>query len=321
MKKVVSLNSKILLLLFLFISAISSAQYYNVDEKVRKYPTSFSSARLLAERISGDFTAENERARAAFTWIALNIKYDVSEYDPNNNIAYSYTTPEEGIRKEKIFRQNLITKTLKSGQAICEGYASLFTDLCTIMGMDAEIIAGTSRNNESQIGKLPQEGDHAWNAVKVNGQWQLLDVTWAAGIVDSEKGFVKIFNDAYFFAAPENFFLNHFPDNYKWLLIDKTAKEFANQPFYYPSYIKSNYRLNFNTGILKVSRDNPLAFNIQNLKSTDRVYYITSRDNVLDKLRVDENNNFLIYPSSKLNGYLTIFINEKPIVSYRIVRG
>ena len=189
------------------------------------------------------------------------------------------------------------------------------------MGMEAQIIAGTSRNDQSQIGKLPKDGDHAWNAVKINGKWKLLDVTWAAGIVDDKKGFVKLFNDAYFFPAPEKFFLNHFPDDPKWLMADKTATEFADQPFYYPAYIKSNYKINLVGGIITLNKNNPVQFNIENLQSTDRVYYITSHDNVLDKLPVDENNNFQIYPSSKLKGYLTIFINEKPIVSYKIVKS
>ncbi len=149
----------------------------------------------------------------------------------------------------------------------------------------------------------------------------MLDVTWAAGIVDAKKGFLQLFNDAYFFSAPEKFFLNHYPDDAKWLLTDKTAGEFANQPFYYSGYIKSNYRINLDAGTITVKNDDPVEFSIENLNSTDRVSYITSRDNVPDKIPSGENNNFLIYPSSKLNGYLTIFVNEKPMVSYRIIKS
>jgi transglutaminase/protease-like cytokinesis protein 3 len=306
------------------VSTFSYSQYENVDAIVKEYPRSFSNPQKLADKINADFSKPDEKARAIFTWIGSNVKYDMKAYYKisNNAIAYSYTTQEDKMEKDREFRLKLVNNTLRSGKAVCEGYSSLFTELCSLTGLESVIITGTSKSHYSQIGKLPTASDHAWNAVKIDGKWKLVDATWGAGIVDSEtKKFRPYFNDSYFFTDPEKFFLNHYPDDEKWLMTDKSAEDFAALPFYYPQYLKSNYIINADLGFISFPKNVAVKFNIRNLQDSDRLYYITSRNNILDKLNVDSDNNFVIYPSPKLSGYLTIFVNEKPLVSYKIVRS
>ncbi|RZJ29841.1 MAG: hypothetical protein EOO48_06520 [Flavobacterium sp.] len=314
----------IVLLLSLLCSTAVFSQYESIDARVRTYPKSVSDPREISDRINADFRSDEAKARAIFTWMATNITYDMHAYysQRNGGVAFSYTTPEDKLIKEREFRLKLVKKTLRSNQAICEGYTSLFTYFCALTGLDAVIIPGTSKTDYSQIGKLPTQSDHTWNAVKINGSWQLVDVTWAAGVVvGGENKFTKVFNDAYFCTDPEKFFLNHFPDDERWLLTDRSAQEFAELPFYYPTYLKSDYELNADKGAILFPKNAAVRFNIRNLKPEDEVYYITSRDNMLDPLEVDRNNNFVIPPSAKLSGYLTIFVNMKPLVSYKIIRG
>lgn len=313
----------LLFLTLLFPTALFS-QFQAVDSRVKTYPKSVSDASEIANRINADFKTDEAKARAIFTWMATNITYDMHAYyaQRNGGVAFSYTTPEDKLAKEREFRLKLVKKTLRSGKAICEGYTSLFTYLCALTNLDAVIIPGTSKTDYSQIGKLPTQSDHTWNAVKINGQWQLVDVTWAAGVViGGEKKFTKLFNDAYFCTDPDKFFLNHYPDDEHWLLTDRSADEFAELPFYYPAYLSSDYRLNADKGAIIFPKNTAVRFNIENLKPTDELYYITSRDNMLDPLAVDQNNNFVIPPGAKLFGYLTIFVNKKPLVSYKIIRG
>src|SRR6478672_2114438 len=104
MKRLVSLQTKSFLIFLFFLTSNIFAQYSRVDDRVRAYSKTFSDSKQLAEKIRVDFSKPEERVRAAFTWIALNIKYDVGEFDPNDNIAYSYSSPEDQIRKEKKFR-------------------------------------------------------------------------------------------------------------------------------------------------------------------------------------------------------------------------
>jgi transglutaminase/protease-like cytokinesis protein 3 len=314
----------ILILFVLLVSGSTYAQYDLVDEKVKTYPAKFTDSKPLADKIAADFKSDAERARAIFTWIALNINYDVKAYytQDNNGIAYSYTTPEDKIKKDREFRMSLVKQTLKTGKAVCEGYASLLSNLAEQLKIEAVIIPGTSKSSYTEIGKSPKFSDHAWNALKIDGKWELVDVTWAAGVVNSESNkFEKRFNDAYFFTAPEKFFLNHFAENPKWLLTEKTAEDFAALPFYYPSYLTSDYSINADEGFILFPKDVAVRFNIKNLKPTDRVSYITSTDNMLERVVVDEANYFIIPPSAKLTGYITIFVNERPLVSYKILKG
>lgn len=309
-------------ILLLFVS-VMSAQFESLDAAVRSYPD-FSDADKLAARINKDFKTDTDKARAIYTWIGTNIGYDMKALysQQNGGIAFSYTTPEDRLQKERAFRLNLVKKTMRSKKAICEGYASLFTYLCAMTDLPAVIVPGTSKTSMTDIGKLPTEGDHTWNAVKINGRWQLIDVTWAAGVVKgNEKTFTPQFNDAYFCTDPDLFFLNHFPDDQKWLLTDRSAEEFAELPFYYPTYLKSDYRINADKGAILFPKNTAVRFKIANLNPEDELYYITSRDNTLTPLPVDENDHFVIPPGAKLSGYLTIFVNLKPLVAYRIVKG
>ncbi len=323
MKNRISSISIPFLLLFLLIPTVTFAQYEKVDVEVKSYPKSFSDPQLLAQRINTDFSKPDEKARAIFTWIALNIKYDLKAYytQANNGIAYSFSSPEDKIKKDFEFRLTLAKQTLRTKKAVCEGYSTLFVSLATAVGLEAVIVTGTSKIHETQIGKLPKASDHAWNAVKINGEWKLLDATWGAGVVDTnQQKFKPEFNDAYFFTDPEKFFLNHFPDDQNWLLTNKSAEDFAALPLYFPEYLKSNYELSAILGHILFPKNTAVKFNIKNLKAEDELFYITSRDNMLKKLAVDAQNNFIIPPSDKISGYLTIFVNQNPLVTYKILK-
>lgn len=51
--------------------------------------------------------------------------------------------------------------------AVCSGYAEAMALLLTYVGIDSKIVVGTSKNE-----------NHAWNLVKINGDWYHLDPTW-----------------------------------------------------------------------------------------------------------------------------------------------
>ncbi len=171
------------LLLFLSFAIPAAAQdFAKVDKKVKAYPKSFSDIDKLARRINEDFSRDDEKARAIFTWIAINVRYDLAASRVNKGpIGFSYKTQEEKLAKQKKFRDELAIRTLKSKKGVCQGYSTLFAEVAERVGLEAVIIPGASKSNITQIGKKPGNSDHAWNAVKIEGQWKLLDVTWAAG--------------------------------------------------------------------------------------------------------------------------------------------
>src|SRR4029078_8527879 len=63
-----------------------------------------------------------------------------------------------------------------------------------------------------------KELNHMWNAVKIDGKWYLVDLTWDAG--QTVKGeFIFTYSTAYLFADPQVFITHHFPEDEKWQLL------------------------------------------------------------------------------------------------------
>lgn len=312
-------------LLFITFGAANAQDYTKVDNAVKAYPK-FSDPAKLAEQVNADFKQNDLKARAIFTWIASNIKYDLAAYGANRQpVGFSYSTQEEKIAKQKLMREDLALKTIKSKKGVCEGYATLYAVVAEKAGLETVIIPGTSKSHPAHIGKGPGASDHAWNAVKINGEWKLLDTTWAAGVVTGEKpAFVFKFNDGYFFADPDVFFLNHYPDDKQWLLTKKTGDEFANLPLYYGNYLMGNYQfLSPNTGSFTDGKYNVIPFKISNLKKDDVVHYAFSKDRKIIEVKPVVSNNVTAFDvplSSSSNGTLTIYVNQKSVAAYRINR-
>lgn len=314
----------------LFFSLPTFAQDFSkVDKIVSNYPKSFSKVEDLASKINSDFSKEEEKARAIYSWIAFNVKYDVKSYFSNATvrpIAYRYRTEAEKIEKQNQIKMDLINKTFKSKLAVCQGYALLFEHLANLSGLESEFVTGNAKSSASDIGKLPTQSLHAWNAVKINGKWKLVDVTWGAGVVNSQKQiFVPKFNDGYFFTEPEVFVLNHFPDDKKWILGSFSEQDYANFPFYYGDYVKADFRfITPQSGIISFKETNVLSFKISDLGQNDKVFYVLSSDNK-PKVATLKRNGFItefdVNLTANSDYYLTIFINQKAISMYKITRA
>lgn len=70
---------------------------------------------------------------------------------------------------------------LCDGKAVCEGYALAYALLCQAAGLECQTIVGYVTGYEGS------EDAHAWNKVKVNGQWMYVDSTFDDGNPVSNK--------------------------------------------------------------------------------------------------------------------------------------
>ena len=86
--------------------------------------------------------------------------------------------------------------------------------------------------------------DHAWNAVKINGKWYLIDSTWGAGHLNDNNEYEAVFTEFYFLPEPEMFILSHYPyencsieDSEKWQLLNRpvSLEEFNRSLMIYPT--------------------------------------------------------------------------------------
>ncbi len=143
-----------------------------------------------------------EKVRSIFAWIIHNIKYDKAAY--NNGNRRINTSNEDVLQRRK---------------AVCYGYSTLFKALCEQAEIPAEIVVGFSKGTLTAAEQLG-EPDHAWNAVKIDGTWQLLDATWASSLQAKSDDFMATLNTNYFLPSPKDLILNHLPTDPMWQLLD-----------------------------------------------------------------------------------------------------
>ncbi len=234
MKRIIS----IILLTVIFTGFSQAKDFKEVDRYARSVKKS-GDYKQLAKKLVKPFTLKVDKARAVFVWIAHNIKYDVAKKGNNGQIKITGRSKREIERKRRNIRLKKVRKTYISGKGVCQDYSLLFVEMCKAVGLEAAYIEGYARFGPREIGKIPNTINHAWNAIKLNGKWKLVDVTWAAGTVDTNRRlFVKDFSDFFFLTKPDLFILNHLPKNSKWQLLKKkiSKKRFASFPHIHASF-------------------------------------------------------------------------------------
>lgn len=225
-------NIKLGALLFLLIiiiqrpvvPSITTAEYINpadghnfteIDRHALNAPASVKgSIRSLALYLSKAAGNDLEKARAVFIWVAANIYYDTEGYRTHD---YGDISPE-GV--------------LKSGKAVCSGYAGLFKSLADNMGLECIEISGTCKGLGYKTGEnMDESSNHVWNAVRINGKYHLIDSTWGAGFMMNNKYYHKT-NDYYFCVSPEELIYTHYPEdsNLQFLEVPVTFETFKQMP-------------------------------------------------------------------------------------------
>ena len=187
--------------------------------------------------------------------------------------------------------------------------------------LESTIVFGNLKTDPSQIGEIPDVANHAWNVVKIDNNWQFVDATLAAGFVSSKTNLFRFyFNDAYFFTAPERFFLNHYPTDEKWLLVAKSKKDFAPLPIFFGSYFQYNYKIiKPESGICSTKDNTNLIFAIRGLEDYDTIAYSSSIDNTKTYLDQKNDLDFTIPILDKKNSYVTIFVSGKIVAIFKII--
>lgn len=101
-------------------------------------------------------TDDYEKIKAIYDWLCTNVVYDHKNL---NDHAY--------MLKHTAYAAAI------NHTAVCQGYAVLFYRLALECGIDARVIAGKGKGANGWE-------DHAWNIVKLGGNYYLLDATWDA---------------------------------------------------------------------------------------------------------------------------------------------
>ena len=164
-----------------------------------------------------------EKCRAVYTWMAYNIKYDDVAF---NNKTYGFMDALEVLKEQK---------------AVCAGYSELFSYLCSQLNLEVKSVSGWSKGygykQEEMLNmKSIPDSDHAWNLVKIDGEWRCFDATWGSGYgINLPNGMLKSvqeFDDQWFNCSPEEFVFSHYPESQEDLHLEKpiSLKSFFKLP-------------------------------------------------------------------------------------------
>lgn len=212
----------IMLLLTVNVAIAQPASFEKIDAHVLNTPEhAENSLESLAAYLIEPADNELEKVRAIFRWVTQNIAYDTEGYFSGS---YGDLSPD-GV--------------LKSRRAVCDGYAGLFTMLGEAAGLQVVKVVGYSKGYGYAVGdSYSGQTNHAWNAVKIDDKWHLLDATWGAGYLGDNKKFVRKFQPHYFLTPPEDFIYDHLPSEARWQLLKEpiTAKEYADFVYLRPAF-------------------------------------------------------------------------------------
>ena len=167
------------------------------------------SVERLGNYLTRRWRGERNKAYAIFRWLTLHVDYDVK--------GFFGSSQKKSCDAESVLRNR---------SAVCAGYANLFESLCKVAGLDAHTVEGYAKGYGYQPGQQFTDTNHAWNALRVNGEWFVCDSTWGTGYLGADLLFQRSLSMAMFLMDPEYAIHSHFPVDERWQLLDKPiAKE------------------------------------------------------------------------------------------------
>lgn len=153
----------------------------------------------LSHQLTFPYDTDIEKVAAIYTWLALNIDYDIKRI----NTFRTYKNEKE-----------VLEYVVKNNTGVCLHYCVYFNELCKYANIETTTISGFVKQQG-----IVKQTPHTWNAVKLNESWYMLDITWAAGYV-MNNSFHKRFDTAFFMLPPGQFISTHIPFDKLWQFVD-----------------------------------------------------------------------------------------------------
>lgn len=123
----------------------------------------YDAAQEILRELLTDGMDDLEKELAIYGWLVDNVDYD---WRHQNIMA---TTPRLSYEPYG----GLVDRT-----AVCLGYATSFQLLMDMAGVECITVPGAAFSSQE---------DHAWNMVRLNGEWYCVDVTWDANMREQSE--------------------------------------------------------------------------------------------------------------------------------------
>ena len=125
------------------------------------YPEDIALARSILSSIITNGMSDLDKIKAVHDYLVKNTTYYYGYYDRAD-----YHDHLKNILSNKI--------------AVCQGYTVAFYVFMKELGIPCTLLTGNANNGNGME-------DHAWNAVKIDGYWYFVDVTWDDPILNGSS--------------------------------------------------------------------------------------------------------------------------------------
>lgn len=143
---------------------------------------------IIAKITNANMTAY-QKELAIHDYIITTTSYDYDNLKAHTIPARSYTAA--GVLINKV--------------AVCQGYSEAFKLLLNLCGIECEIVTGTSNGI-----------DHAWNVVKLDNEWYIVDVTYDDPITYDNNKRIEVLQYDYFNITNKQLSVDHIWDTWKY---------------------------------------------------------------------------------------------------------
>ena len=177
------------------------------------------------EKIIAEIDLSQDTARGIYDWMTDNIKYDVKELKRVEEA--NKKRGKKTKKSQQEWEESLLKSVIKKKKGVCQGYSLLFDAIAKELGLPSAIVTGYVKDKD---GKILNKIGHAWNAIKTDGRWILVDATWGAGYINERGKFIKANKDYWYDVDPTEMIKRHMPYDPLWQLLEKPVSyaEFKN---------------------------------------------------------------------------------------------
>lgn len=201
---------------------------------------------------------ETEKIRTVHNWIVCNTTYNDNYYDRGDSF-------------------NHVSNLLNNKTGVCQGYSVTFYIFMKQMGIPCTLVMGKT-----------DKVSHAWNAVKLDGNWYYIDVTWDDPVVNGTSNYPGGDNISYEYllCTYNHISMTHTEDNY--IGTTPLPNGISND------YNDLMYRMSGFTNVMRVNSSEELADRLQGFMNKSGKYaIILENENITMNEGVDAVKNYL----------------------------
>lgn len=124
-----------------------------------------SAAEAVLNEVTTSSMSDYDKELAVYTWMSSAVDYDWNHNDPRLQMDPDSPNPYGGLVNHK---------------AICLGFATTFQLLMDMADVECITVVGAAFSSRE---------DHAWNMVRLDGEWYCVDATWDMDMADFDIPF------------------------------------------------------------------------------------------------------------------------------------